>query len=230
MIGIVIATYPRPDGKTPFFLNRALKSIEEQIYKDYKVFIIGDGYPGDELTGIISKYSKIVCFNLSYSVERVKYKFGDYKLYCSGGVTPIVIGITEALKECEYICHLDHDDWWEPNHLFLISKVLLKNPFFVCTLSTYKSNEVRPLIKTRKIFTEYYPEPYGIVPSSTCIKYSETSLRSRDVFQATGKAVPADADLWERLTKEMKAKGRIGIAINTVTCHHDTEGYSWHLK
>ena len=75
MIGIVIATYPRPDGKTPFFLNRALKSIEEQIYKDYKVFIIGDGYPGDELTGIISKYSKIVCFNLSYSVERVKYNF-----------------------------------------------------------------------------------------------------------------------------------------------------------
>ena len=43
-LAIRILTYQRKDGKTPFFLRRALESIKNQTYKDYKIFLIGDKY------------------------------------------------------------------------------------------------------------------------------------------------------------------------------------------
>jgi len=227
-IGVIIATYQRPDGKTPSYLRRALASVHSQTFKNFQVYVIGDHYDNDmELKTIIAPYPNVTCVNLPHSIEREKYKMGDMKLWCSGGLTAFITGINYALSDrIQYICHLDHDDHWENNHLELINRVIdEKNPLFICTMSSY-SNIHLPYKPITNEVEEFLPVPGGMIASSSCVKYSDTSLRYRDVFEATGTSNPGDADLWTRLSEEMKQTGKKGYLIKTLTCHHDEEGYA----
>jgi glycosyltransferase involved in cell wall biosynthesis len=228
-IGIVISTYRRPDGKTPFYLERALRAIQNQTHKDYRVYVIGDAYENrSELIDVLSIFDiDIKYINLPNAIEREKYRFGSRLLWCAGGVSAILKGIDWAMYEgLDYICHHDHDDWWEPNHLKLINKVIEeKDPFFICTISTWMKS-VLPKVSITNEILEFYPVPEGMISSSVCIKYAATNIRSRDVYAETSVVYPADADLWKRLTQEMKATGRKGYIHTTLTCHHDEEGYT----
>lgn len=125
-LAIVLATYFRPDGSTPRYLERALRSIENQTYKNYHIYVIGDNYSDKEgLKKICAKFNQLTVVNIPFAQERDKYPFGDYRLFCAGGVTACNYGISLALKDgFEYICHLDHDDYWEPSHLKNINSVL----------------------------------------------------------------------------------------------------------
>ena len=176
-IAIVIATYQRADGKSPIGLKRALTSIENQTHQDYKVFVIGDKYEDDrELYETCWKFQKVSVINLAYAAERDKYPKKDYRLFCSGGCNASLIGIDLAINDgFEYVCHLDHDDWWEPDHLFLINQVIEdKNPLFVCTLSTHFKSYLPEIPITNKVI-KFTPSPAGLICSSVCIKYSDTS-------------------------------------------------------
>ncbi len=231
-IGIVISTYMRPDGRTPGYLNRALSKISIQTFKNYQVYVMGDAYANDtELRMVAAPYLNVKVINLPESLERKKYPFGDFRLWCSGGNNAVLTGIAEALKDgINYICHLNHDDWWEVNHLELINKVIQdKNPFFVCTMSSYSGIHL-PYLPVTNEMTEFLPVPGGMITSASCIKYSDTQLRGRDVFEATGSPNPTDADLWSRLAVEMRTTGRKGYLVSTLTCHHDEEGYTMHGK
>ena len=54
---IVIATYQRKNGTTPFYLKRAIDSVFSQTYKNFKIIIIGDRYEdNDEFNKICSQY------------------------------------------------------------------------------------------------------------------------------------------------------------------------------
>lgn len=231
-IGIIIPTYFRPDGKTKEFLTTSLNSIQAQTHTDHKVYVIGDDYSDlDEFKEVTNLFPSVKFFNLTFSVERSKYPLGDYRLYCAGGLGAVLTGIKMALADgIKYICHMDHDDWWEPDHLEVINDVIEKHDtVFICTLSTYKDSWFPMMNPTNEVL-EFYPIPMGLVHSSTCVKHSDTKLLPRDVLSETGVATPGDADLWERLAKEMYETGRKGYIITKITCHHDTEGYSWWLK
>jgi glycosyltransferase involved in cell wall biosynthesis len=222
-IGIVIPTYYRKDNSTLKYLQRALNSIKNQTYTNYKVFLIGDKYENEEelitiSSSIISK-EKIFSINLPYAKERNKYPLGDKKLWCSGGVNATNYGIELCLKEnINFICHLDHDDWWESNHLEEISKCI-NDYFFITTKSNHINNQILP--KEKNI--PFYPKSGDIIRSATCINFSKTNLRYRDVFEEIGKVYPADADLWNRISDFMKNTKNKGIVIDKVTCNHITE-------
>lgn len=223
-VAICISTYQRPDGKTPFYLHRALDSIQAQTFRDYQVYLIGDDY-GEGLKKFIAPQVKV--FNLLRSVEREKYPFGDYRLFCSGGVTPGNIGINYALNDgFEYVCHLDHDDWWEPDHLFAINKMIERGAFFACAVSSYWGSQL-PQCDILHEILEYIPGPGRCCLSSSCIKYSDTNIRFRDVFAETGNAYPADADFWTRLAEYMRVNDKKGLISTSLTCYHDEEGYSF---
>lgn len=226
-LAVVIATYFRPDGSTPRYLERALKSIENQSYKNYHIYVIGDNYEDSKgFKEICSRFNQITFVNLPKAIERDKYPFGDYRLFCAGGVNACYYGIELALNDrFEYVCHLDHDDFWEPDHLEKINSVIQLNPQFICTCSTHINNWLPYVQLTGEVY-EYYPESCKMITSSACVKYSDTKLRPRDVFDATGEAYPADADLWNRLSEEMKKEGKKGYLIASLTCNHNEEGYS----
>jgi GT2 family glycosyltransferase len=232
-IGIVIATFQRPDGRTPDYLNRALYYIHNQTYRNYQVYVIGDSYTNDtELRKVVSQYPNMICYNLKQSVERERYGYGDERLWNAGGVTAANIGIDYALRDgIEYICHLGHDDWWEIDHLEKINSAIeQKGPLFICTLSTYGGSRIFPTISVTNTIIPFLPIPAGLIASTTCIKYSDTRLRVRDCYYEEKRLFPADADLWVRMAEEIKSQNKGSYIVTSVTCHHDEEGYILRLR
>jgi len=227
-IAIVIATYQRIDNTTPNFLTRALQSIKNQTHQDYVVYLIGDKYEDNIefevlATSIIDK-NKIKYINLPISIEREKYKAGSIELWSSAGTNAYNFGINLAIEDgISYVCHLDHDDYWEYNHLMEISNVLdTKNYLFVATLSThFKNNVILPKIRMSK----YFPKRADVIHSATCVNFAEINLRYRDVYDITGIPKPGDADMWERITEYMNNINEYGHLIETITCHHDFENH-----
>lgn len=229
-LSVVVTTYQRPDGRTPYYLHRTLSCIDRQNFRDYKVFLIGDAYTNNlEFKRIARAHKNIIAHNNPVSPERERYGHGNMQLWCAAGVTAANTGIEMALNDgYEYICHLAHDDIWEPNHLEVInSMVEAKKPIFCCTLSTYFKQNIMPgPFEVTGEVLPYYPIDGGMIASSACVKYSDTKLRVVDRLHTEGIMSPADAYLWECLRNEMKATGKEGYVATIITCHHDEEGYA----
>jgi GT2 family glycosyltransferase len=225
-IAIVIATYQRKDGKTKFYLERALNSLILQSSKNFKIFLIGDKYEDSEE---FFEYSKLIengyIENLSQAKERDKYV--GKKLWCSGGVNAMNHGINLAIKDgYNYIINLDHDDYFLPEHISDITKIIIEeSPIFVCSKSTH-FNSVLPNISDESRKVNFIPKSSGLIKSSACIDFSRIDLRFRDVFEETGNVYPSDADFWNRLGKFISDNSFKSFCMNNLTCIHDTEGYS----
>lgn len=229
-IAIIISTYRREDGKTPDFLYRALSSIKKQTYQNYKIFLIGDKYEkSEEVLEIIKKLSiKNIYFeNLPIAKERDKYK-GNV-LWSYGGVNAMNHAIKKALNEnFDYMCHLDHDDWWYENHLELINECIIKtNSDWICTKSTWGNDKIfLPLINSLEKYIEFLPRSSKLIHSSVCMNFKKIPLFYRDLFEENGNVgLPADADLWERTRLVITQNNFKSTFINELTCRHDEEGY-----
>lgn len=228
-LAIVINTYQKLDGSTPSVLTRAIESIKNQTYQNYKVFLIGDAYADDteftQLAKTIIDTDKIVFENLPFAKERDKYQIGSNQLWCSGGVNARNYGI-ELAKSMgfEYICHLDHDDYWHPQHLELINHTIeaTNNPPFVYTCGTYY-NSYLPAVPLSNEIVEILPVPARVIHSSVCINHSQIPLLYRDVFEETGVCEPADADMWKRISEYIKLNNLKSYLITSLTCYHPTE-------
>ena len=77
-LGVTIHTYQRADGQTPCLLMRAISSVANQSYQNFKIFIVGDKYENnsefeDIVNGFVEIADKIVCENLPFAHERDKY-------------------------------------------------------------------------------------------------------------------------------------------------------------
>ena len=229
---IVINTYQRDDNSTPTYLKRALDSVLNQTYQDFKIFLIGDKYENnDEFISILKHVDvdKIYYENLPFAKERDKYKTTDKQLLWKyGGCNAANYGIEKSLEEgFEYICHLDHDDEWYPNHLESLNDAIEKTgTSWLCTKSEYVHNMVYPPVRSELELIPYRPIPENLIHSSTCINFKKIPLRYRDVYEETGKSgYPADADLWFRISKFMEENATYGFIVNKITCQHKTEGY-----
>jgi len=228
-LAIVISTYQRKDGKTPFYLKRALDCIFNQTYKNFKVFLIGDKYEdNNEINSLISGYDKNKLYfeNLPYAKERDVYT--GYGLWSYGGVNAVNIGINKALSEgFEYVCHLDHDDRWSEDHLMEISNCIKSTSAdWVCTKSKYMSNMVLPTIKSTDYYTKFLPKGKTLIHSSVCMNFKTIPLRYRDILAETGKiGEPSDADLWDRCGEYISTYNLKSYVIDKLTCYHEEEGY-----
>lgn len=220
-LAVVTSTYYRKDGRSKEFLSRCLNSIKEQIHQDYKVFLIGDKYELEDefnemATTIIDK-EKIYFENLKFAKERDKYSTSSEMLWCSGGVNSYNYAINKAIEEgYEYICHLDHDDIWASNHLLEISNFLDLNPEYVFVAS-YCNYLKKQKVPAHSNPGDYYPREGDLTHSSTCLNFKTLGIRYRDLFEETGSAFPADADLWIRVREKMKNENLKGHLLNTVT-------------
>jgi glycosyltransferase involved in cell wall biosynthesis len=229
---VSIATYMRPDGKTPFYLERALTSVFEQKHKDFKVFVIGDNYANlTEINKLLLKFPSNMLFFENLPIAKEREAYSDKKLvWLYGGVTAVNHSISKALNESfEYVCHLDHDDYWEKDHLFEINECIKEtSALWVCTKSTHgTTGQILPNFQHDSKILEAYPASSKLSHSSVGMNFKEIPLRYRDVFAQTGKAgLPADADLWERTRLYLIENKLKSYYINSLTCHHDEEGYS----
>jgi glycosyltransferase involved in cell wall biosynthesis len=237
---VTIATYQRKDGKTPELLKRALDSVFNQTHQDFKVFIVGDDYDNDiEFKEIVSQYpqDKIYSVNLPESYDRLKYKgigsenfeFDTNRaLWCNSGRTPMNIGIELALHNgYDWVAHLDHDDFWEPNHLEFINNVVERYGYeciWITTKATFGPNDVMEVETNGWDVVYHLPRGYNVIHSAIAMSMKRIPLRYRDVYYEDGNMIPTDADFWDRLGKFIVENGYTGTYINALTCRHDVEG------
>ena len=235
-IAIVTPTFQRGDGQTPKVLQRAIQGVNDQIFQNWKFFLIGDAYEDqdefDSFSSLLPK-DKIYTENLPVSIEREKYPPGTDRWHVSG-ITPVNIGIQRALEEgFDYVALLDHDDIWFADHLFLISKGIQKtnSPFIIprgyytipadppfplgIPHQTYHPSEfARMMTDVKKPIDLYYgvngyacyPTPNVFLKTSVCIDCKLIKLRMRDVLEETGEGYVGDADWWKRIRQEMMEK------------------------
>jgi predicted O-methyltransferase YrrM len=230
-IGIVIPTYQRNDGRTLEYLTRCLDSVKNQTFKNYKVFLIGDHYEDDkefqDIATSIIPHDKITYHNLPYAEERSKYIDNKWALWSYGGTNATNYGIKLSLDEgYEYICHLDHDDFWYTNHLSSISDVIenTMSPF-IFTKSKYNTSFL-PNVNSDDEILVIYPSYGQLIHSSVCMNFKKIPLFYRDIFKETNVVgLPGDGDLWNRSSEFMIANNLISYFINKITCVHDEEGY-----
>ena len=126
---IVITTYQRKDGTTPLMLKRALDSIFNQEYQNFKIYVIGDKYENNEEFELIFKNypkDKIYYENLPIAYERDRYT-DKWLIWSYAGCYANNYGINMSVIDgFEYICHLDHDDEWYPNHLSSLNQAIIE--------------------------------------------------------------------------------------------------------
>jgi len=224
---VSLTTYQRKDGKSPFYLRRSLESVTSQEHGDLDVFVVGDCYENEEEFVSIMKETddRFHYVNLDRSVERDRYPDNKERLWNAAGVTAMNTASDLALEYgFDYVCHLDHDDYWKPNHLKLLNYGIEKTKAdFICTKSIY-GEIVFPEDIVGEIIP-FIPKPYGIINSATCYNHRKIPLRYRDACLVCNKIIPSDADLWRRLSKYIVIAGLSSYLINEVTCVHDEEGY-----
>lgn len=235
-LGIVIATYQRSDGSTPSLLKRAIDSIKNQTHQDYTLIIIGDKYEDSvEFESICNDKDlegKIHYVNLPNAKERDKYPAGSKELWSAGGVNAYNYGINFGLElGLTYICHLDHDDYWHPQHLEIINYAIeeTKDASFINTCSTYFDSYLPTIELTNEIIPSQV-KPGGFIHSSVCINHKDIPLKYRDVFDETGREYAADADMWFRIGEYVKQNNLKTYQITSLTCFHPTEGDTYQTK
>lgn len=221
-IGIVIPTFRKLDGSTYGHLKKALESIKEQTHQDYKVFLIGDDYTDNnellELSKIIDD-DKIYVENLPVAIERIKYS--GLNLWVTGGVNASNVGIKKSLEDgYNYICLLDHDDFFLNNHLKLISDCIKStNTNFITTKCG-----IFPDTHSTGLFTNYRPISSHLYKVSVCVNFSYFNMFFRNTIEEIGEPYPGDAELWNRIHNFLRDKNEYGLFINVETCGRSPEG------
>jgi glycosyltransferase involved in cell wall biosynthesis len=213
---------------------RAIQSVANQSYQNYKIFIVGDKYEDnsefeDVINGFVEIADKIVCENLHFAHERDKYLgVNNTALWNCGGANALnhannlakAHGITK-------VCHLDHDDIWLPNHLQLIADAIVakQSPAFIYTLSRYLHNPVFPQMIVDEQVVEHYPAYCSLVHSSIYMDLDQVHLPYRDLWAEEGRYFPSDGDMWERVTAKCRVENLKSYVIRQVTCVHENENY-----
>ena len=211
--GIVTPTYRKPDGNTPGLLKRCIDSVVNQTNQDYFHLIIGDRYEDEsEILSLIPKTARF--YNLLGPTERDFYS--GFESRCCSGIKATIYGLKKLIDMgFEYLIMLDHDEWWAPNHLQLLSE---NGPFaWACTKSIYTRGTVIPNIETDEKVIPFPPTPRGVVKSSVCWNYKEIPVLARNVFDSTGEFEPGDVDMWKRMAIIVKEKNLKSIFINELT-------------
>lgn len=230
---IVTTTYSRPDGKTPFFLKRAIDSALGQTYQNFKMYVVGDKYePDAEFAALTRGSDKILAVNLPVAKEREKYT-GEI-LWAYGGVNAMNHGVQMALDAgLDYVFHLDHDDWWRNDHIQLVHDCIEKtNAVWVCTkANSLDGTRKFPYFTSALKHVYFVPKPNIVVHSSVCMNFRKLPLMYVDVMEATGQpGLAADADLWRRVGKHLTQNNMMSFCVNEHTCYRDTAGHTKQLN
>ncbi|MBP4137802.1 glycosyltransferase family 2 protein [Flavobacterium geliluteum] len=184
-VSVIIPTYNRAND-----LDRCLKSLQHQTYKNFEVLVCDDGST-DNTKEIVEKYNSIL---------KIKYikdeNFG-------GPARPRNKGISEA--KGDWICFLDSDDWWYPNKLNDSLPYLNDYDLIHHNLDIYSNLEKSKGVAKGRIFGENISNDLivngnGIVNSSVLIRKSIVDLTGK-ITEDKNLIAVEDYDYWIRVAK-----------------------------
>ncbi len=182
-VSVIIPTYNREKS-----LERAIKSVLNQTYKDYELIIIDDGST-DNTDRILHKYEKnIRHFSILHAGVSAARNFGIKK------------------SHGDWIALLDSDDYWLPEKLEKQMQYIQEHPEFKVAQVGEKwirnGKFVNPMKKHQKysgwIFEQCLP---------LCIVSPSAVIIQKTIFEEVGyfnESMPIceDYDLWLRIAKD----------------------------
>lgn len=238
-IAVVIPTYRRPDGSTEKYLSRCIASVMNQSHIYFRIYLMGDRYENVEEFNRVAKTfasNRLHAENLPTAYERDNFSHVKGWMWGYGGCATNNTGIDRALNDgFDYICHLDHDDWWEPNHLQLLSRCIEETgAAWLHTKSTYLYNRTLPDFTFDGDWIEGFPQATRAIHSSMCYDLRRIPFRYPILKEHMPKSDDfggwaADIDMINTISRFIESKPHLGLRsflVNAVTCHHDEEGYA----
>lgn len=190
MISVVIPTHNRAD-----LLERAVKSVLNQTYKEFEIIVVSDG-SSDNTDEVVER--------LKDNDERIKYiSYHPGK----GGNVARNTGIKEA--NYDYIAFLDDDDEWLPEKLEKQISILESNPkiglvytginaIYIDQNISYVSSPSEKGDLAKKILFKNY------IGTTSTVLLRKSILKKSGVFDIELKAMQ-DYDLWIRVLQHSEA-------------------------
>jgi hypothetical protein len=180
--GIIIPTYQRKSGRTPFFMRRILSSLKNQTMTSFRVYLVGDSYTNEtELRSVVAESElpsgAVVVFNLPEAGERNK-GLSLHSLWCIGGSLAINVATDMALAAGHpWLLHHDDDEWWAESRLEKVYALLRVSPGAVFAFTAHqnspKPGDTRPLgyLELRGAYPRNaIPKVTNIIHSSVCLR------------------------------------------------------------
>lgn len=105
-----LVTVITPTTGAPY-LRQAIESVKNQTYDNIQHLVVVDGdHP--RATPILQEYPHVDLIKLPYSTG--KDRFNGHRIY----------GASIYLARGEYVCFLDEDNWFDPEHIETLMKVI----------------------------------------------------------------------------------------------------------
>lgn len=229
---IVIPTYHRTNGRSRSSVERCLKSIAEQTYKKYKVFLIGDRYEKSnefESFSEILPSSHIETINLPVAWERDNCKIG-HNLWTIGGANAVNTGLNLAVEQgYTYYVHLDDDDFWHCFHLRNMAMAYTQFPkaYFVATHGYMNINAILPYMSDTLAYNNFNCRSGQLFHSSFGFRLDKFPLRYTQFdpnIIPEQLYPPADGAILEQVNRICLLNSYSVLAIPMITCFHVSQG------
>lgn len=175
---IVVATYNRSNGMSPFNIRRMFSNLRAQTYTNFKVFLIGDDYqPAEEFENLCQEFEseRLYCKNYVGTSFRGNVFKLPHNRWANGGIYASYHGLKQAISEgFKYYLHLDDDDIWESTHIQEHYNTLIKFPLvdYMYTISNFcKIHLPRNTLGTKLdlFYNNRKVIPADVVHSTWCI-------------------------------------------------------------
>lgn len=173
--GVCISTYRRENGTSPSNVRRALASVAAQSYDNWRVYLVGDRYDDDvEFEGFaeLLPRGKCVSKNLPVAAERDFLQRGE-RLWRIAGSNAFNEAMSMATEDgCDFVLHLDDDDWWAPARLERLAACARAFPeaIFMYNYSTYPGLKKLPREEVADVFYgNLAPRRGNMVHSTFCL-------------------------------------------------------------
>jgi len=143
---IIVPLYNKAD-----YVRKALESIVNQTFQDYEVIILNDGSTDNSLD-VAEKFFE------RFKILDFRFKILDQKN--AGVAAARNNGV--AASEGEYMCFLDADDWWEPEMLEEIDRLIQEYPdagLYATNYVYYKPGKTHVALHLDRGYMNY-PEAY----------------------------------------------------------------------
>lgn len=177
-------------------IAESIKSVLSQTEKDFELIIVNDG-SSDKLHEVLKDFPSITILNQK-----------------NGGVSVARnTGIREA--KGDYICFLDADDLWLPNHLeelnILIKEYPQTNIAFTSHIETLPdgttchSNKFLRKLPDRflceNLFEMLNINSYSII-NTNCACINRNFINEKNIYFEPGEKIGEDTDMWFRVALE----------------------------
>jgi glycosyltransferase involved in cell wall biosynthesis len=231
--GVKIATFNKENGQTPILFRETIRSLMNQSYENWTLYLIGDDYEPQEefdmLASLVPK-EKIKFRNVKVNPERKNFPKNVFH-YC-GGTNATNYSLDWMLKDgiC-YLAILDHDDIWMPNHLEVLKNAYCNYPeaYFIYTKGYHQilGREVPNIPNSFEVkYDNLPPQYYDILHSSVSWRLDKIPLRYVNTVEqqkrdSRGDFIYGDAYMWQMFKEYFKENKHKFLFLPENTVFHN---------